>query len=65
MNKSQIAIQLRNTSLSTHEREQLLQLLHYMTTEGIDNVSRKDTVLTGSRPYSTRTNNSKKRPKSP
>jgi len=33
----QIAILLRNPTLSSHEREQLLQLQHYMTAEGTNN----------------------------
>lgn len=35
MTKHQIEQQLKNSGLSNHEREQLLQLLHYMMVEGV------------------------------
>jgi hypothetical protein len=39
MTRDQIHTLLKNTRLSTHEREQLLQLLHYMDAEGISTTS--------------------------
>jgi hypothetical protein len=35
MTKNQILLQLKNNQLTSHERETLLQLLHYMQAEGI------------------------------
>ena len=36
MNKKEIQRKLNNTRLEPHERETLLQLLHYLTAEGIN-----------------------------
>ena len=39
MNKQDIIKRLTNIQLDSHERESLLQLLHYMNVEGVTNTS--------------------------
>ena len=41
MNKQQILNLLKNTSMDTHDRELLLQYLHYIQVEGIEPKSAK------------------------
>ena len=54
MTRDQIHTQLKNSNLSSHEREQLHQLLHYMTVEGITNTSSNSNIkhTTSSKPSS-------------
>lgn len=53
MNKKEIIRKLNNTQLTSHERESLLQLLHYLTVEGLSHS--QGTHTDGSRTKSTRT----------
>ena len=39
MNKQDIIKRLTNIQLDSHERESLLQLLHYLQAEGLNNTS--------------------------
>lgn len=41
VNKQQIQNKLKDPKLTTHERESLLQYLHYLTVEGIDKLPPK------------------------
>ena len=55
MTRAQILKRLTLTTISSHERETLQQLLHYMTVEGIDRTSSSK----GNSTNRTRTNNTR------
>jgi hypothetical protein len=49
MTKNQILERLKNNQLTSHERETLLQLLHYITVEGITATATDSVKHTGTK----------------
>lgn len=58
MRKQDIEHKLKDNGLTNHERETLLQLLHYLTVEGLDHTSSNESKK--SFVYSSKSKNSSK-----